>query len=74
MIRIEKTTPSSYRVYFNDIIYLGDAEMEVDGFYNFWFSKDMSGYWTSHSLRLIAEMLDDLNKEWNDKILSDLGR
>ena len=73
MIRIEKTTPSSYRVYFNDI-YLGDAEMEVDGFYNFWFTKDLNGYWTSHSLRSIAEMLDELNKEWDDKISSDLGK
>jgi hypothetical protein len=73
MIRIEKIKLSSYRVYFNDI-YLGNAEMEVDGFYNFWFSKDINGYWTSHSLRLIAEMLDELNKEWNDKITSDLGK
>lgn len=73
MIRIEKKTPSSYRVYFNDI-YLGDAEIEVDGYYNFWFTKDLNGYWTSHSLRSIAEMLDELNKEWDDKISSDLGK
>jgi hypothetical protein len=75
MIRIEKTTSitfsSSYHFYFNNV-YLGDAEMDESGFYNFWFAKDNGGYWTSHSLRLIAEKLDELNKEWNDNILKNL--
>ena len=73
MITIEKTTSDrqSYHFYFNTV-YLGDAERDESGFYNFWFSNDDKGYWTSHSLRLIANKLDELNKEWNDYILKNL--
>ena len=46
--------------------------LNENGFYNFWFTNDDKGYWTSHSLRLIANKLDELNKEWNDYILKNL--
>jgi hypothetical protein len=73
MITIEKTTSDrpSYHFYFN-AVYLGDAERDESGFYNFWFTNDDKGYWTSHSLRLIANKLDELNEEWNDYILKNL--
>jgi len=54
-------------MYFNKI-YLGDVIQDEGGFYNFIFSNDNQGLWTSYSLRLIAEKLDGLNKEWNDEI------
>ena len=72
MITTEKTTTNnpSYHFYFNNV-YLGDAEMDESGFYNFWFDKNNNnGYWTSYSLRLISEKLDELNKDWNDNIQS----
>ena len=71
MITLEKISDSSYYMYFNKI-YLGDVIQDESGFYNFFFSNDNKGYWTSHSLRLIAEKLDELNKEWNDEILKSL--
>ena len=69
MIRIEKTTSNtlSYHFYFNDV-YLGDAEQDESGFYNFWFTKDNNGYWTSYSLRLISEKLDELNNRYHEDI------
>lgn len=73
MIKKEKTTANntSFHVYYNDV-YLGDAEQDESGYYNFWFSKDNSGYWSSYSLRLISEELDVMNKEW-DEIVNNLN-
>jgi hypothetical protein len=73
MIRTEKTTSNtpSFHVYYNDI-FLGDAEQDESGYYNFWFSKDNDGYWNSYSLRLISEELDKMNKDWNDYIKNNI--
>jgi hypothetical protein len=73
MIKIEKTTTSSYKFFFNNI-HLGDAIMDVDGYYYFWFEKNISGCWGSNSLRTISDKLDELNKECDDKIISELGK
>jgi len=75
MIRIEKTTSNtpSYHFYFNNK-YLGDAEQDESGFYSFWIDKSNNGCWTSYSLKLIAGKLDELNKEWNSKILNSLNK
>jgi len=70
MINLEKQTNTSYKVLFNTK-YLGMAEMDESGFYNF-YSNDNSGYWPSYALRLIADKLDELNKEWSDYIKENL--
>jgi hypothetical protein len=69
MIRKEKTTANntSFHVYYNDI-YLGDAEQDESGYYNFWFSKDNSGYWSSYSLELISKELREMNEEWDRNV------
>jgi len=71
MINLEKQTNTSYKVLFNTK-YLGMAEMGVDGFYNFYADDSNKGYWSSYSLRLIADKLDELNKEWSDYIKENL--
>lgn len=40
---------------------------EVDGFYVWWPRPD-GGFITSYHLRNIANRLDELNKDWEDKI------
>ena len=70
MINLEKQSNTSYKVLFNTK-YLGMAEMDESGFYNF-YSNDNSGYWPSYALRLIADKLDELNKEWSDHIKENL--
>jgi hypothetical protein len=69
MIRKEKTTANntSFHIYYNDI-YLGDAEQDESGYYNFWFSKDNSGYWSSYSLELISKELREMNEEWDRNV------
>lgn len=70
MINLEKQSNTSYKVLFNTK-YLGMAEMDESGFYNF-YSNDNMGYWSSYALRLIADKLDELNKDWNDHINKNL--
>ena len=75
MIRLERTTTNekSYHLYFNTV-YLGDVIMDEAGYYNFWDSNDNPGFWSSYSLKLIAEQLDELNKEWDEQIKQDLNK
>lgn len=69
MIKLERTTTNekSYHLYFNTV-YLGDVFMDESGYYNFWPSNDNPGFWSSYNLKLIAEQLDELNKEWNQHL------
>lgn len=53
------------KVYFNNI-HLGKIIKDVDGFYYFWTNE--TGSWSSYSLRLIADKLDQINKRWNNNI------
>lgn len=75
MIRLERTTTNekSYHLYF-DTVYLGDVFMDEAGYYNFWPSNDNPGFWSSYSLKVIAEQLDELNKEWDEQIKQDLNK
>lgn len=76
MIRLEKTTSntSSYHVYHDDVdVYLGDFIQEIDEFYYFYFANDKNtGYWQANVLRLIADKLDELNKEWSEYLSKNL--
>lgn len=47
---------------------MGYAYIEIDGFYGYVFPEDNGGFWEAHTLKAIADKLDDLNKGWNDKI------
>lgn len=40
--------------------YLGFAYKEIDGYYVF--EQKGSGFWTSYSLRMVADKLEELNK------------
>lgn len=39
-----------------------------DGYYSFDFDRKNDGWWSSYSLRDIADLLDDLNEEWDQKV------
>lgn len=47
--------------------FLGTFELDETGSYNFWYSGG-GGSWSSHSLRLIADKLDEINKPFSDKV------
>lgn len=46
---------------------LGTFEQDVDGYFYYW-PKEKPGSWASYSLRLIADELDKINKEWDEEI------
>ena len=66
MIQFEYVADGFYVVYFNKK-QLGTFVMFEDGYFNF-LPKTMEGYWSSHSLRLIADELEKLNKDWEEYI------
>lgn len=44
-----------------------------DGDYVFW-PTEIRGYHTSHELRILADILDDRNKAWDETVRRELGR
>lgn len=49
-------------------VHLGTFELDIDGYYYFWNKSENNGSWSSYSLRLIADKLDEINAPWKDKI------
>jgi len=49
--------------------YLGKAVMDIDGYYYYWPSDNLSsGSWSSYTLREIADILEELNKEYEKSV------
>lgn len=71
MINIKYVIDGVYLVYFNKKK-LGEFVIQDDGFFGF-YTNEPSGYWSSYALRLIADKLDEVNKEWNEQVKKDIG-
>ena len=71
MIDLEYIIDGVYVVYFNTKK-IGEFTVQDDGFFGF-YPNELSGYWSSYALRLIADKLDELNKEWDEYIKKNLG-
>lgn len=56
------------RVYWNNGVLLGECVKDVDGYWKFGFRADRSGLWDDGPLMLIADMLIELNMEWDQQI------
>lgn len=53
---------------------IGLVFRDVDGYYYWWpENMDWSGSWPSHVLRDIADLLDELNKPWDDELKEYFG-
>ena len=67
-LKLEKND-TSYNIYFENGIFLGEFIIKEDGYYDFWPehpSKD--GYWSSYVLREIANTLDELNAPYEKEL------
>ena len=53
--------------------FLGTLVMDVDGYYYYWPSQDLSGSWSSDSLLEISKILDELNDDYNKKVRNYFG-
>jgi hypothetical protein len=52
----------SYKVYYENHVFVGEFIIKEDGFYDFWPEHpSKGGYWSSYILREIADKLDKLN-------------
>jgi hypothetical protein len=49
---------------------IGQILAKEDGYYDFW-PEHNGGYWPAYMLRAIADMLDTMNKPWDDQIRND---
>lgn len=53
-------------------IHVGDAILNDDGYYVFFPDTSRSGYWTADTLRHVADVLDAMNREWNEQVNRDM--
>ena len=63
----EPMNEKNHKVLFGDRL-LGYFIMDIDGFYYFDFVTVPNGLWTSYSLRMVANLLEEMNKPHEDKI------
>ncbi len=56
------------RIHYTNGAYLGDAERDVDGMYYLWMLPPEHGSHTSHSLRWLADKLDELNEPYQKEL------
>ena len=58
----------SYRLFADNGKDIGSFQLDSDGFYYFWMDEDLTGCWTAHNLREIADELDKINKPYRNSI------
>ena len=61
-------TNNVYSVTYNKVD-VGELYQEIDGYY-VWDPADLQGYLSAWFLRDIANKLDDLNRDWNEELVS----
>jgi len=47
---------------------IGYFIMDVDGYYYFDYVTTPNGLWTSYSLRMVADLLEEMNKPYDDNV------
>lgn len=58
----------NYKLFADNNKEIGSFELDVDGFYYLWLKEDSKGCWASHTLREIADKLDEVNEFYNKNI------
>lgn len=51
---------------------VGQVVQDVDGYYH-WSAGSMQGLWTANTLTRIAEILNALNKTWDEQVRKDFA-
>ncbi len=66
-LKVESLNETNHKVLFGDRL-LGYFIMDIDGYYYFDFVTAPNGLWTSYSLRMIADLLEEMNKPYEGEI------
>jgi hypothetical protein len=61
-----------FEIYYENGAYIGDLTRDIDGYY-YYNTNGLRGNWSAHELRLIADLLDEWNKEWDKIVSKDVG-
>ena len=61
-IEVDKVARNKYKVEINEKI-IGHFIRDVDGYLYYWPLETLKGSWNSNALRLIANKLDEFNKD-----------
>lgn len=62
-----------YNVIHENGVYMGTFEAGDDGYYVFW-PTFRQGYWPAYMLTALGNALDELNKDWDEKVQRELGK
>jgi hypothetical protein len=64
----ERIADHHFKIIFDNKKHIGYAVMDVDGYYYFDPITQSNGFWNSYSLRMISDLLDEINSEHDNKI------
>lgn len=59
-----------FDVLWSNNVHVGDIVKDVDGYFYWWPLRTNYGSWPAYALRMIADKLDELNKEWDESVRS----
>lgn len=54
-------------LFYKNGVKLGEVFAKEDGLYDFW-PELRCGFWPAHLLRSIADLLDEMNREWEQEL------
>ena len=66
-MKLEKLN-KSYTILTDSDKKIGSFQLDSDGDYYFWETNDFPGGWSSHNLKKIADLLEEVNKEFEGEI------
>lgn len=56
------------KVYWSNGKYIGECVQDVDGFWKFWFTQEVTGAFEGYELEAISAMLKHMNAAWEAEI------
>lgn len=69
----EPINETKHKVIFDNKTHIGYFIMDIDGYYYFDTLTNSKGWFTSYSLRMVADLLDVMNKPYDDKLNKELS-
>lgn len=67
-LSIEKIGDNDYKILFQEKKLIGYAIRDIDGYYYFESCTQPNGFWSSYALRMVSDLLDEINSEHDNRI------
>jgi hypothetical protein len=72
MVKFTKQSENDYLIVFENGICLGHLLKEVDGYFVY-YPETRGGFMESWIMRIIADKMDDLNRDWDETARREIG-